>query len=408
VALIDRTNMGRELDADAGVVQIFQASVGPPPAIYNSALWNRPDGPILYIWGIEDPLRAFRLVNGTFNTSAISVNSLAANTEPFSGMSISSNGTVPESGILWATTMNNGGTLPAPGTLHAFNALDVSQELWNTDTQLSRDSLGNFTKFANPTVANGKVYVPTDSQQVSVYGLLPVPGIQVVANAASLSANTISPGELIAIFGVSLGPELAAGPRLTADGTLATSLGGVTVLFDGITAPLLYVSERQINAVVPFSVAGKSTTEMRVKTLGGRIYAVTLPVSAAAPAIFTVGAGHGAILNSDLTVNSAVNPAARGSYVAIYATGSGVLHPAVGDGTLIPLKNPPSSAAPIGVMIGGQTASVAYQGGAPGLVAGVMQINARVPASLDPGEAVPVTISVGGTQALNTVTMAVK
>jgi len=80
----------------------------------------------------------------------------------------------------------------------------------------------------------------------------------------------------------------------------------------------------------------------------------------------------------------------------------------VADGTIVSTTNLPLSAAPVSVTIGGQPATVGYQGAAPGLVAGVMQINAQVPASVTPGTAVPVTIGVGGTAGLNTVTMAVK
>ena len=133
-----------------------------------------------------------------------------------------------------------------------------------------------------------------------------------------------------------------------------------------------------------------------------------LPVSAAAPAIFVANvSGQGAILNSDLSVNAAGHPAARGSSISIFATGAGLLSPALADGTLVSAGNLPSSVATVSVTIGGQTATVSYHGGAPGLVAGVMQINATVPSGVTPGTAVPVTISVGGTAGLNSVTMAV-
>jgi uncharacterized protein (TIGR03437 family) len=133
-----------------------------------------------------------------------------------------------------------------------------------------------------------------------------------------------------------------------------------------------------------------------------------LPVSTAAPAVFAIGAsGQGAILNGDFSVNSPANPAARGSWIAIYATGSGVLTPAVVDGAIVSSANLPSSVSPISVTIGGVPATVSYQGAAPGFVAGVMQIDAQVPAGVAPGAAVPVTISVGGTAGLNTVTLAV-
>ena len=138
---------------------------------------------------------------------------------------------------------------------------------------------------------------------------------------------------------------------------------------------------------------------------------MSLPVSAAAPAVFTTtasGSGQGAILNSDLSVNSPAHPAARGSAIAIYATGTGILNPAVADGTVIAAGSLPVSEAAVSVTIGGQAATVTYQGAAPGLVAGVMQINAQVPAGVAPGAAVPVIVSAGGTASLNTVTVAVQ
>jgi uncharacterized protein (TIGR03437 family) len=289
--------------------------------------------------------------------------------------------------------------------------MDVSHELWNSDMQGSRDALGNFTKFANPTVANGKVFVPTDSQQVIVYGLLDVPGIKSVVNAASLSASTVAPGELIAIFGAGIGPAFPLGIALDSQGNVPTAAGGFTVSFDGVAAPLLYLSEGQINAAAPFSLAGKSTTVMQIALQGGELYSVTLPVSAAAPAIFTAGAsgsGQGAILNHDLSVNSPANPAPRGTSVCIYATGAGLLNPAVADGTVIVGPSLPMVAASVSVTIGGQPATVSYQGAAPGFVAGAIQINAKVPPGIAAGPAIPVTLSVGGTAGLNTVTMAVE
>ena len=406
VALIDRTNMGGQpLDTDA--LQVFQAVPNSQFAIFNTALWNRPDGPVLYIWGDDDVSREFQMQNGTFNPSPLAANSSVQNASPFSGMTVSSNAFVPGSGIFWATTVSNG-NLPAPGALHAFDAMNVGQELWNSDMQGSRDTLGSFTKFANPTVANAKVYVPTDSNQVTVYGLLPVPGITAVVSAASFTSSAIAPGELITIFGNSIGPSVPLGLVLESPGKVATSVGGLTVGFDGNLAPLLYAAAGQINAVVPFVVAGKSTTLMRVSAHGGATFTATLPVSTAAPAMFVTSAsGQGAILNGDLSVNSPAHPAARGSSISIYATGAGLLSPSVADGTIVSATNLPLSVAPMSVTIGGQPAPVGYQGAAPGLVAGVMQINAQVPAGVTPGPAVPVTISVGGTAGLNTVTVAV-
>jgi hypothetical protein len=89
------------------------------------------------------------------------------------GPSVSANGSDVGSGIVWAaTTQSTESGGQAPGTLRAFRASDVSQEIYNTDMNSARDALGDFTKFAPPVVANGKVYVSTQSKAVSVYGLL--------------------------------------------------------------------------------------------------------------------------------------------------------------------------------------------------------------------------------------------
>ena len=71
-------------------------------------------------------------------------------------------------------------------------------------------------------------------------------------------------------------------------------------------------------------------------------------------------------------------------------------HRAVADGSIIPTSNLPLSQAAVSVTIGGQLATVTYHGVAPGLVAGVMQINAQIPAGITPGAAVPVAVSAGG------------
>ncbi len=325
-------------------------------------------------------------------------------------MTVSSIGSAPGSGILWVTSETNG-TFPAPGILHALDASNVSTELWNSTMNSARDTLGDYSKFANPTVVNGKVYVPTDARQVVEYGILPVAGISAVVNAASFSSLTVAPGELVSIFGNNIGPSTPQQLTLNAQGNVETSLGGVSVSFDGIPAPMLFASANQINVVVPFGVSANSGTRVQVNSPGSQTYSASLAVGTAQPAVFTTtasGSGHGAILNSDLSVNSASHPAARGSAISIYATGTGLLDRQVPDGSLISANNLPVSQATGSVTIGGQPAKVTYQGGAPGLVAGVMQINAEIPAGISTGAAVPVTISAAGTASLNTVTVAVQ
>jgi hypothetical protein len=89
-------------------------------------------------------------------------------------LSISANGAAEGTGILWAylPEMGDANHAVVPGELHAFDAANVSIELWNTAQNPGRDSVGNFGKFASPTVANGHVYVSTFSKAVCAYGLL--------------------------------------------------------------------------------------------------------------------------------------------------------------------------------------------------------------------------------------------
>jgi hypothetical protein len=60
-----------------------------------------------------------------------------------------------------------------PGILRAISASSVSTELWNSLANASRDSCGAYAKFNSVTVVNGKVYLPSFSGELCVYGILP-------------------------------------------------------------------------------------------------------------------------------------------------------------------------------------------------------------------------------------------
>jgi uncharacterized protein (TIGR03437 family) len=131
-------------------------------------------------------------------------------------------------------------------------------------------------------------------------------------------------------------------------------------------------------------------------------------VSKASPALFTAnstGSGQGAILNEDGSVNSTSNPAPAGSIVVLFGTGEGQTNPPGLDG-LISSSTFPKPLLAVGVRIGGVDADVLYAGAAPSLVAGVVQVNARIPEAVSGSSVVPVQISVGGVQS-PTVTLAV-
>ncbi len=157
--LFDISNLGAPL-------QSFQATTGGScqysgngcNQIRGVAFWNN----FLYVWGTNDVLQSFAFANGRFNTTATSQNSIVVSF-PSAAFAVSANGT--QSGIVWGTTPDN--------TLHAFNAANVATELWNSNQNAGRDALPSFVRFAQPTVANGRVYVATStSKQLAVYGLL--------------------------------------------------------------------------------------------------------------------------------------------------------------------------------------------------------------------------------------------
>src|SRR5258706_10226370 len=89
-------------------------------------------------------------------------------------LSLSANGNTSGSGIVWALIARDADatSMTVNGVLRAFDAEDVTRQVWNSDANPA-DNLGGFAKFAPPTVANGKVYVPTFSGVVRVYGLAP-------------------------------------------------------------------------------------------------------------------------------------------------------------------------------------------------------------------------------------------
>jgi len=229
-----------------------------------------------------------------------------------------------------------------------------------------------------------------------------------VVSAASFLPQFIAPGEIVSIFWADMGPAQPAVASPGPGGRFPTSLADTKVFFEDIQAPLLYVDRNQINAIVPYGLAGRPGTRLYVEYQGRKSNVVELAMAAASPALFMLGAsGQGAILNQDFMVNSASNPAARGSIVMFYGTGEGATSPAGVDG-LTAVSEPPKPVLPIRVQIGGIEAEVHYAGGVQTLVAGVMQVNVRVPQGVTPGNAVNAVLMVGGASSQRRVTMAVQ
>jgi uncharacterized protein (TIGR03437 family) len=193
-----------------------------------------------------------------------------------------------------------------------------------------------------------------------------------LVNAASLATGPIAPGEIVTIFGTGFDKT---NPQL---------------LFNSQPATVFYSSTTQINALAPASLVANSTATISVMMNGAPFTDSSVAVASAAPGIFTVAgaAGQAAALNQDGSLNSAANPAGRGSVVSIYATGQG------------------ANTNNFTLMIAGYNSPLLYAGPAPGFP-GLMQINAQIPAGFLPPGIQAVVLTVGGIASQAGVTLAI-
>ena len=194
-----------------------------------------------------------------------------------------------------------------------------------------------------------------------------------LVHAATMLPGPIAPSEIITIFGNSFAP------------------GQTQLMFDGAPATVFYSSKNQINALAPASLAVDATTEITIQANGATVADFYANTTTAVPGIFTTsdGTGPAAAVNEDGSINSASNPATRGSVVSLYATGEG------------------SNISSVSMTIGGYPAALLYAGPAPGFP-GLMQINAQIPGGfLAPGIQ-PVVLKVGTAASQSGVTIAIQ
>ncbi len=186
---------------DAEIVQeIPSAATGIfcQPAYFNGSV---------YLWGRSDKLKSFALNSGLLSTSP----TVSGTSYGFPGAtpSISANGTA--NGIVWSIDSHlfgPPGSGPGPAVLHAHDASNVVQELWNsTQAANSRDVAGNAVKFAVPTVANGKVYVGT-STELDVYGLLGTAPPQAATPAMSPASGSFMGAVLVTLTDSTVGNSI--------------------------------------------------------------------------------------------------------------------------------------------------------------------------------------------------------
>jgi uncharacterized protein (TIGR03437 family) len=270
------------------------------------------------------------------------------------------------------------------------------------------------------SVYNGAV-VMDQQRSVTAYFDLGAPLAFTPLNAASYKASpaftsagfTVAPGELLTVFGSGIGPASPTVGQADSQGLMPTNLGGTRIFFDGVAAPLLYVDQYQLNAVVPAGVAGKSSTLVTVqRNLAAFGSPLSMSVAGTAPAFATLdgsGTGQVAAENQDNSINSPSNPAAPGTVIQMWATGAGLLLRSIPDGQMMTdMSALTVPVAPVYVRLGKLPAQIQYAGSAPWLVNGVMQVNVWIPDELIGNPAVPVQLIIGDYSSPPGTTIAVK
>jgi uncharacterized protein (TIGR03437 family) len=238
--------------------------------------------------------------------------------------------------------------------------------------------------------------------------------VAAIQNAASSSPTSLAPGLNILIFGTNMGPSTLTPFVVGANGVLATTVAGTQVTFDGIPSAIIYTRNTLVSVMVPYELTGRISSNMVVTYNGVSSTPLQLRLVDSAPGIYTLtqtGSGQGAILNQNGTVNGAGNPEVVGNYIQIFGTGEGQTSPQGVDGLLLPARLPlPVPNLLVEVSIGGipiAPTDINYAGEAPGIISGVIQVNAKIPAGVGPG-AVPVVIKVGGAPSQANVTISVR
>ena len=307
--VLDRNNLGHYRSGNNGqIVQSFQASSA---ARMNGApvYWNSPTyGPAIYVWPAGDPLKVFRLVGGLFQTPASAQSSILAPTGMPGGMlSLSASGSAVGTGILWATLSRGGDANHAsqPGILRAYDASNVTRELWNSQQNATRDSLGLFSKFSPPTIADGKVFVATLSNKLVVYGLigpsagntapvvsagadqsLPDAGALTLTGTATDDGNPVPPGQLTTTWSLvsGPGPVTFGTPNATTTSAIFTVPGVHTIrltAFDGEAS----ASDDVMVTVDPPAGAGTGLLAQYFNDAGSGIYFTALMLTRTDPTV---------------------------------------------------------------------------------------------------------------------------
>jgi adhesin/invasin len=303
---------------------------------------------------------------------------------------------------------------------------DVTATFTNNDPALSFSSLhdGRWSATWSPRTATqvgialaAQTTAPALKGSVAITGVLtPNPDPPQVASGGVLNAASyvlqapVAPGALVSIFGAKLTQANGSAAALP----LVSQMNGTEVTIAGRRLPLLFTSDGQVNAMLPYDLPGNAALPLIVQRGNSLSIPELVPISASQPAIFTKdlsGKGQGIVLgvNADGSQYFAEpeSPASAGAVLVIYCAGLGTVQPTVGAGLPAPFSPLSVTSNPVTVNIGGVNAPVLFAGLTPGFT-GLYQVNAVVPTGIAPGSAVPITLSVSGQTSPGNVTIAVQ
>ena len=320
------------------------------------------------------------------------------------------------------------------------DAIYKSEDLavtWIRVSEPRTNQFGNITALAADMRTQDLVYVALGCRGIQ-YGYGPKSGIAGsdrqptgVLNIANQQSGAVAPGEMLTVT-TSLPASAALQVNGVRDnGITGTELNLTQILFDGQPAPILATVAGEAVVTVPYGIAGQNSVSIQ---LYDQIYSVLLnslasplaqgswsmsyarlslplsvSVAAAAPGIFAGLNGAGAVvaINADGQINSSSHPAAKGSAVTLYLTGSGVENQSVVDGRIASalLWAPAQS---VEVQFGGIASASVTASAAPNSIAGITRVTAMVPGMAPSGAAVPLLVTVGGIASLAGVTVAVQ
>jgi|GEM_PF-3408998 len=214
-------------------------------------------------------------------------------------------------------------------------------------------------------------------------------------NGASFASGPVSPGQILTLQGVGLGPDELVAFSYEDGQSLPTELGGVRVLFDDEPAAIFHAWDAQTSVVVPSSVSGQTSVEVEMG--GAKSAPILMGVSTASPGLFLIGGEGEALVDANWQFVNASNPVEPGDVVTAYLTGSGPFSAAVDVNAWAPVEAPFATVTGnVTATIGGVAADVVYIGQAPGLPNAVQQVNVLVPAGVSSAEPADFTLSSGG------------